>query len=166
MEHEPRFISRRSPLVCTHGAICTSQPLASEIGLRVLKSGGNAADACVAAVAALNVTEPVMCGIGGDAFCLFYDAKTKKVRGMNGSGAAPAALTVELARATAGPGGKAVDPAAYDMMDFESAHCVTVPGAAACWADANKAFGTKPLAELLQPAIDLAEGGFPVHPIA
>lgn len=163
---EPRYISRRSPFVCAHGCISTSQPLASEIGLQVLKKGGNAADACVAAVAALNVTEPVMCGIGGDAFCLFYDAKTKKISAMNGSGAAPAALTVDLARATAGPGGKAVVPDEYDMMNFESAHCVTVPGAAACWADACNTFGSKPLSELLQPAIDLAEGGFPVHPIA
>ena len=101
----PNYISRRSPQICSHGAIATSQPLASEIGLRVLKAGGNAADACVAAVAALNVTEPCMCGIGGDAFCLFYNAKTRTVHALNGSGAAPSALTLELARATSGPYG-------------------------------------------------------------
>ena len=62
-----QFASRRSPVLCTHGVCCTSQPLASEAGLRILKAGGNAADAAVAAVAALNVTEACMCGLGGDA---------------------------------------------------------------------------------------------------
>ena len=80
------FTSRRSPVLCTHGCAASSQPLASEIGLRVLRAGGNAADACVAMAAALNVAEPCMTGIGGDAFCLFFDAKSKSVRGLNGSG--------------------------------------------------------------------------------
>ena len=161
----PHYNSRRSPLVCSHGAIATSQPLASEIGLRVLKDGGNAADACVAAVAALNCTEPCMCGIGGDAFCLFYDAKTKRVTALNGSGAAPAALTLELARASGGPRGGAVSES-YQMLDPSSPHAVTVPGAAAAWSDASRLFGRKPLAEVLQPAIDLAEEGFPINAIA
>ena len=106
-----------------------------------------------------------MCGIGGDAFCLFFDAKTQRVHALNGSGCAPAALTLEKARATGGPGGGPIQPG-YEMLDPNSAHCVTVPGAAAAWCDASKLFGRKPLAEVLQPAIDLAEGGFPVHPIA
>ena len=80
-----QFTSRRSPVLCTHGVVATSQPLASEAGLRILKAGGNAADAAVAAVAALNVTEGCMCGLGGDAFCLYYDAATKTVRGLNGA---------------------------------------------------------------------------------
>ena len=92
MEPALLFSSRRSAVVCQNGCVATSQPLASEIGLRVLQRGGNAADAAVAACAALNVTEPCQSGIGGDAFCLYYDAASKTVRGLNGSGRSPAAL--------------------------------------------------------------------------
>ena len=76
--------SRRSPVLCRHGCVACSQPLAAEAGLAVLKRGGNAADAAVAVAAALNVTEPCSTGIGGDCFCLFYDAATRSVRGLNG----------------------------------------------------------------------------------
>lgn len=76
--------TRRSPVVCRHGCVACSQPLAAEVGLSILKKGGNAADAAVAVAAALNVTEPYSTGIGGDCFCLFYDATTKSVRGLNG----------------------------------------------------------------------------------
>ena len=79
-----KFISRRSPVVSMHGAVASSQPLATEVGVRVLKAGGNAADAAVAVAACLNVTEPCSTGIGGDAFCLFYDAEKTIVRGING----------------------------------------------------------------------------------
>ena len=82
--HHLSFTSRRSPVVSLHGAVASSQPLATEIGVRVLKAGGNAADAAVAVAAALNVTEPCSIGIGGDAFCLFYDAAKKTVKGING----------------------------------------------------------------------------------
>lgn len=78
------FNSRRSPVISFHGAVASSQPLASEIGVQILKSGGNAADAAVGIAAALNVTEPCSTGIGGDCFCLFYEAKEKKVKGLNG----------------------------------------------------------------------------------
>ena len=79
--HHLSFTSRRSPVVSLHGAVASSQPLATEIGVRV---AGNAADAAVAVAAALNVTEPCSTGIGGDAFCLFYDAAKKTVKGING----------------------------------------------------------------------------------
>ena len=157
---ELEFRSRRSPIVCLNGCVATSQPLASEVGLRVLRAGGNAADAAVAACAALNVTEPCQCGIGGDAFCVYYDAATKAVQGLNGSGRSPAALTRAIAEARGGPRGGA---AVGGMLDEASAHCVTVPGAAACWADAVEKFGQKPLADVLAPAIELAEAGAPIH---
>lgn len=79
-----RFPSRRSQVYGTKGVVAASQPLAVEAGLEILRKGGNAADAAVATSAALNVTEPSCCGIGGDAFCLFYDAKTKGVKALNG----------------------------------------------------------------------------------
>lgn len=79
-----KFNSRRSPVVSLHGSVASSQPLATEVGVRILKAGGNAADAAVAVAACLNVTEPCSTGIGGDAFCLFYDAEKKIVRGING----------------------------------------------------------------------------------
>ena len=78
------FISRRSPVISLHGVAASSNALVSEIGARILHSGGNAADASVAMAAALNVTEPCSTGIGGDCFCLFYEAQSKKVKGLNG----------------------------------------------------------------------------------
>lgn len=151
------FCSRRSPLYCTHGCVASSQPLASEIGVRILKAGGNAADAAVAVAAALNVTEPCSTGIGGDCFCLFYDAKTKTVRGLNASGRAPQALSLQVL-AEKGIIGASLPPL--------SIHTVIVPGAAAGWIDTLERFGTKSAAEVLQPAIELAEQGFPLHPVA
>ena len=78
------MLSRRSPVLCGRGCVACNQPLAADAGLSVLKGGGNAADAAVAVAAALNVTQPCSTGIGGDCFCLFYDAATRKVRGLNG----------------------------------------------------------------------------------
>ena len=78
------FISRRSPVISLHGVAASSNALVSEIGARILHLGGNAADASVAMAAALNVTEPCSTGIGGDCFCLFYEAQSKKVKGLNG----------------------------------------------------------------------------------
>lgn len=78
------YKSRRSPFICTHAAVASSQNLASEIGHRILRSGGNAADAAVAIAAALNLTEPGSTGLGGDCFALFYNAETKKVHALNG----------------------------------------------------------------------------------
>ena len=78
------YTSRRSLVLCRNGCVACSQPLAADVGLDVLKRGGNAADAAVAVAAALNVTEPCSTGVGGDCFCLFYDARSKKVQGING----------------------------------------------------------------------------------
>src|SRR5690554_5234373 len=94
----PTFDSRRSPVYATRGAVATSQPLASAAGVEILLRGGNAADAVVAAAAALNVTEPTSTGLGGDMFALYYDAETGQVSALNGSGRAPAALTLDIVR--------------------------------------------------------------------
>src|SRR4051794_34549161 len=94
--HPPEFHSYRSPVVARRGMVASSQPLASQAGLSILMKGGNAADAAVATAAALNVTEPASTGLGGDCFALYYEAKAKNIRAMNGSGRAPAGLSIEL----------------------------------------------------------------------
>ena len=151
------FTSRRSPVLARHGMVACSQPLAAEAGLSILKSGGNAVDASIAIAAALAVTEPCSTGMGGDCFLLYFDAATKKVSALNGSGRAPAALNVERVRADC--------PGCGDEIPQLHAHSVTVPGAVAGWADAVQRWGALPLAASLAPAIALADEGFPVSPI-
>src|SRR4030043_19062 len=90
-----KFASRRSPVYGTGGMVATSQPLAVAAGLEILAQGGSAADAAIATAATLNVTEPTSTGLGGDCFALYYDAATGQVKALNGSGRAPASLTVE-----------------------------------------------------------------------
>ncbi|RLN82757.1 hypothetical protein BBJ28_00024603 [Nothophytophthora sp. Chile5] len=150
-------IGTRSPVYGRHGMVACSQPLAAEIGLRVLKQGGNAVDAAIAIAAALNVTEPCSTGVGGDCFLLFFDAKTKQVRGLNGSGRSPAALTREQALSDLGAGALRI-PSGHG-------HAVTVPGTVAGWVDAVDAWGTLAMADVLAPAITLAREGFPVSPL-
>ncbi|MHA1396430.1 MAG: gamma-glutamyltransferase [Candidatus Heimdallarchaeaceae archaeon] len=135
--------------------VASSQPLASEAGIRILQQGGNAADAAVAVAAALNVTEPTSTGIGGDCFCLFFDNSTKKVHGINASGRAPAALSIDFLK----------EKGVTDSLPPYSVHTITVPGAAAGWADTIEKFGTMSLSEILTPALELAEEGFPVAPL-
>ncbi|XP_059196307.1 glutathione hydrolase-like YwrD proenzyme [Centropristis striata] len=150
------FSSRRSPVVCLHGCVASSQPLASGVGLDILKRGGNAADAAVAIAAALAVTEPCSTGPGGDAFCLFYNGNTGKIRGINGSGRTPRAQTLDFME---GRGYTAeAPPSPSDALN------VTVPGAPACWCDTIQMFGSQKLSlqEVLSGAAELAEVGFPV----
>ncbi|KAF8585517.1 gamma-glutamyltranspeptidase [Ramaria rubella] len=150
-----RFPSRRSVVYGTKGVVSSSQPLACEAGLEVLRKGGNAVDAAVATSAALNVTEPSCCGIGGDAFCLFYDAKSKTVKALNGSGHSPQKLTIDHVRSRGVKG---------DTIPLTDLNSVTVPGAAAAWVDSVERFGSGKIsiAEVLAPAIRLAEEGVPV----
>jgi gamma-glutamyltranspeptidase/glutathione hydrolase len=146
-----RFPSRRSVVYGTKGMVSSPQPLATEAGLEILRKGGNAADAAVAVAAALNITEPSSCGIGGDAFCLFYDTKVKEIKGLNGSGRSPAKLDLEYAKKR---GFK-------DRIPSLNINAVTVPGAAAAWVDTVERFGSGNLsiAAILEPAIRLAEEG-------
>ncbi|OWZ63408.1 gamma-glutamyltransferase [Cryptococcus neoformans] len=153
------FPSRRSTVFSTKGAVATSQPLAAQAGLEVLNKGGNAADAAVATAAALNVCEPSMTGIGGDVFCLFYDAASKTVKGVNGSGRSPKALSLEYLRS------QGITGDAIPLTDLNS---VTVPGAAAGWLKTIEEFGSGKLSmrEILDPAIRLAREGVPQHELS
>lgn len=154
------FDSRRSTVYGCGGMVAASQPLAAQAGLRILLAGGNAADAAVAVAACLNVTEPTSTGIGGDAFALFFDATTHEISALNGSGRTPSALNLDLLRGQ----GIGVSPGLRPFDPF-SPHTITVPGAAAAWCDLIERHGTQPLRELLAPAIELAERGFPVAPL-
>jgi gamma-glutamyltranspeptidase / glutathione hydrolase len=151
----PVYTSRRSPVYSTRGIVAASQPLAVAAGLEMLSQGGNAADAAVAAAAVLNVTEPNSTGLGGDCFALYFDAQACKVSALNGSGRAPAALTLERLRSEG-----------YNLeLPPYHPHTITVPGACAGWCDLIEHFGRLPLSAILSPAIRLAEQGFPVAPL-
>jgi gamma-glutamyltranspeptidase/glutathione hydrolase len=141
----------RSVTMARHGMVAASQPLAAQIGLDVLKSGGNAIDAAIATNAALALMEPTSCGPGGDLFAILWDAKAKKLYGLNTSGRSPYKATREL---FAERGLKSIPE--YGPLSW------SVPGCVDGWAALNKRFGRKPLAELLAPAIRYAEEGFPL----
>ncbi len=146
--------ARRAPVISRYGIVAASQPLAVAAGLKLLSQGGNAADSAVAVAAALNVTEPCSTGLGGDAFCLYYEAKTKNVHALNGSGRAPAALTLERIQREG----------LADGLPRYHPYTVTVPGACAAWCDTVERFGKMPMSKVLAPAIEYAHEGYPVAP--
>jgi gamma-glutamyltranspeptidase/glutathione hydrolase len=152
---EPKFNSRRSVVFSRRGIVAASQPLAVAAGLEVLRQGGNAADAAVATAAALNVTEPTSTGIGGDCFALFFNAAERQVTALNGSGRAPGALTLERLQ---------TEGLAKELPPYHP-YTITVPGACAGWCDLVKQQGNLAMADVLAPAIRLAEEGFPVAPL-
>ncbi len=148
------FQSRRSMVTARRGMVATSNPLSSQAGLNILRMGGNAADAAIAAACVLNVTEPASTGIGGDCFALYYDARTKRVSALNGSGRSPAALNLADMQAQG-----------YSVMPERSPHTVTVPGAVAGWHDLLARHGTMTLRDVMVDAIHYARDGYPVHPV-
>ncbi len=148
------FASRRSVISGYGGVVATSQPLAAQAGLQALMAGGTAADAAIAAAATLAVVEPMSTGLGGDAFALVYWAADHRVYGLNASGRAPRAATVEALRSLG-----------HTRMPRQGILAVTVPGSAAGWADLLARFGRLGLDRALQPAIRYATEGYPVSPI-
>src|SRR5271167_2251625 len=132
----------RSMVITKFGIVAASQTLASQAGARVLEEGGNAIDAAIAANAVLGVVEPAMNGMGGDLFAIIYEAKSGKLYGLNASGWAPAALTVELLKQKG-----------ITDMNRAGAHRVTVPGAVAGWQALRQRFGTMNLDQLLASAV-------------
>lgn len=135
--------------------VASSQPLATQAGLEILHSGGNAADAAIAVAAALAVLEPCSTGLGGDAFALYYSADNKKVSALNGSGKSPKAMSLE----------KVSTMGIRHELPMRHAMTVNVPGALAMWCDLVEQCGSLPLSKILFPAIRYAMQGFPVSPV-
>src|SRR5689334_4035914 len=150
----PTTLAGRSTVYAPHAAVATSQPLASAAGLEVLRKGGNAVDAAVAAAAVLGVTEPHMTGIGGDMFAIVWLAKEQKLVALNASGRAGSLMTRETLQARG-----------FRPGSQQGVMSVTVPGALAGWDKLLRTYGKRTLAQVLEPAIGYARDGFPVSPI-
>ena len=145
------YASQRLPIF-GRNVVSTSHPLAAQAGLHMLRSGGNAVDAAIATAAAMTIVEPVSNGLGSDAFCLLWDGA--ELHGLNASGPAPQAWTPEYFRRKYG-----AEARTPPMRGWDSA---TVPGAVAAWVTMSERFGKLPFAQLLAPAIDIAERGYAV----
>ncbi|HKS98206.1 MAG TPA: gamma-glutamyltransferase family protein [Rugosimonospora sp.] len=155
----------RKPLYAPRGAVATSQPLAAAAGLAALRNGGNAVDAAIATAITLTVVQPGSNDIGSDLFALVWDGAD--LHGLNASGRAPAAMTLNLARSRAGAAGEALGGAqsgAAACMPPYGWVPVTVPGAPGGWRDLHGRFGSLPFADLFTDAIGYAAGGYPVSP--
>jgi gamma-glutamyltranspeptidase/glutathione hydrolase len=142
-------------MVMTAGGVAASEhPLASQAGASILARGGHAVDAAIAVNAVMGVVAPMMNGIGGDLFAIVYDASSGELHGINGSGWAPAALTIE-----------SLQKSGVTAMPQTGIHSVTIPGAVAAWAKLSERFGVLRLGDVLAPAIQIAEDGSPVAEI-
>jgi len=146
-----RNFATRSEVIAQHGMAFTSQPLATQVALDILKKGGNAVDAAIAANAVLGLVEPTGNGIGGDLFAIIWDGKTKKLYGLNASGRSPKSLTLDYFKKKG-----------YEKIPSYGPLPVSVPGCVDGWFEMFKKFGSLPMNEILQPAIDYARNGFPV----
>lgn len=147
-------IAGRSTVYAPNGMVATSQPLATSAGLAVLQNGGNAVDAAITMAAMLSVVEPMMTGIGGDMFAILWLEEEQRLVGINASGRSGSLLSRETLRERG-----------HQQMPSHGPETITVPGALQGWATLLEQYGTLTLAEALQPAIDLAEQGFPVSPM-
>lgn len=144
----------RSEVLAQNGMAATSQPLATQAALDILKKGGTAMDAAIAANAMLGLVEPHACGIGGDVFAIVWDAKSKKLYGFNGSGRAPESLTMEVYKEKG-----------LKYVPFLGPLPITVPGTVDGWFAMHEKFGKLSMQEILQPAIDYGNNGFPVSEV-
>ena len=144
----------RSEVIATNGMAATSHPLATQTAIDVLKNGGNAIDAAIAANAVLGLVEPTGCGIGGDLFAIVWSAKDKKLYGLNASGPAPQTISIETLKEKG-----------LDMIPPYGPLPVTVPGAVAGWSALHKRFGKRDFSTLFDNAIDYANNGFPVSEV-
>lgn len=143
------YPSHRNVVFARKGMACSVSPVASQVGLEILKSGGNAMDAAIAMAVTLPLVEPTGNGLGADCFALVWSAKDQKLYGLDGSGVAPMALSADIVRA-----------AGYDKIPLEGWFPTMVPGAPSAWAQMRRKFGTKTMAELMAPAIQYAREGF------
>jgi len=141
----------RSEVIATHGMAATSQPLATQVALDILKAGGSAVDAAIAANATLGLMEPTGCGIGGDLFAIVWDAESGELTGLNASGRSPQSLTLQHFR-----------DLGMESIPYLGPLTVSVPGAVDGWYELHERYGRLPMADLLAPAIAYAEEGFPV----
>lgn len=148
----------RSEVIGRHGMVATSQPLATQIGVDVLKAGGSAVDAAIAANAALGLMEPTGCGVGGDLFAIGWDATTGKLWGLNGSGRSPRGLSGEGLRAEVARLGRTTIPSTGMLP-------ISVPGAVDAWFTLHGRFGRLPMGDVLGPSIRYAREGFPVSEV-
>jgi len=145
------FRTGRSVVMAPNGMVATSHPVAAQVGLDVLKRGGNAVDAAIAASAAIGLLEPMSCGIGGDLFAIVWDAKTKELHGLHANGRAPFKATREWFRKNG-----------YEDIPIKGPLSWSVPGCVDGWDELRRKFGTKSFAELLAPSIEYADKGCPV----
>lgn len=141
----------RSEVISQHGMACTSQPLATQVALDILKAGGNAIDAAIAANALLGLVEPTGNGVGGDLFAIVWHAETEQLYGLNASGRSPQSLTIDYFKENG-----------YDQIPAYGPLPVSVPGCVDGWCELNKRFGSMEMDQILQPAIGYAREGFPV----
>lgn len=152
--HAARGNATRSVVWAEHGMVAAAQPLAVQAGVGILRKGGSAVDAAIAVNACLGLMEPTANGLGGDLFAIVWDPKTTKVVGLNGSGRAPLALTIDE-----------VPPEANGTIPLFSPYAWTVPGCADGWFTLHERYGKLPMREILAPAIRYAEDGFPLSPV-
>ena len=146
-----KSFATRSEVLAQNGMVATSHPLATQIGLDILKNGGNAIDAAIATNAALGLMEPTGCGIGGDLFAIIWDGKTKKLYGLNASGRSPKKLTLDY-----------FEKQGLEKIPSHGPLPLSVPGALDGWFELHEKFGSMPMSEILAPAIHYAQNGFPL----